>query len=236
MLNQTIQVKLKERLNKLDSQDYDNIQGWQVVEAFNKAQIEWCRRQLVGTNIRKEGDEQSERRIDDLNILLKTLKLTITHQKLYDESQNLPSPEDYLAYKRPEIYATKDCCTDPRLMVTYLVEETNVINYLTDENKKPSFEWGETFVTLVGRKLRIYTNGEFEVSSGTLMYYKQPRRIQISGVSDPYTGQLSTQEVISEFKDDIVETIIDDAASILAGDIENWSVMQNVKNQSEQNN
>lgn len=236
MLNQTIQIKVQQRLNKLASQDYDNVQSWQVVEAFNKAQIEWCRRQLAGTNILKQADEQSERRIDDLNILLKTMKLTMTPYKIYEESQNLPSPEDYLAYKRPEVYANTDCCTDPRLMVVYLVEEANVINYLTDDYKKPSFDWGETFGTLVGRKLRIYTNGEFVISSAKLMYYTQPRRIQVLGSSNPYTGLVSTTEVTSLFKDDIVEVMIDDAASILAGDIENQFQVQREKAMAEGNN
>ena len=66
MLNSAITIKLKQRINKLDSQDYDNIECWQVVEAFNKAQLEWCRRQLHGNNMYKEGDEMSKRRIDDL--------------------------------------------------------------------------------------------------------------------------------------------------------------------------
>ena len=76
MNNATLQVKIKQRLNKLDSQDYDNIQPWQIIEAFNKAQIEWCRRNLHGGNIYKEGDEASKRRIDDLQSLLTELKLT----------------------------------------------------------------------------------------------------------------------------------------------------------------
>jgi hypothetical protein len=75
MNNNTLQVKFKQRLNKIDSQDYDNIKSWEIAEAFNKSQIEWCRRQLAGTNMRKEGDEMSKRRIDDLSLLLKTVKL-----------------------------------------------------------------------------------------------------------------------------------------------------------------
>ena len=59
MENNTAFLKLKQRLNKLDSQDYDNILCFQVVEAFNKAQVEWSRRQLHGINMKKEGDEQS---------------------------------------------------------------------------------------------------------------------------------------------------------------------------------
>jgi hypothetical protein len=76
MNNTTLQVKFKQRLNKIDSQDYDNVQPWEIAEAYNKAQIEWVRRQLSGTNIRQEGDEMSKRRIDDLEILLTRTQLT----------------------------------------------------------------------------------------------------------------------------------------------------------------
>ena len=50
MTNATLQIKFKQRLNKIASNDYDNIECWQIIEAFNKAQISWCRRQLHGTN------------------------------------------------------------------------------------------------------------------------------------------------------------------------------------------
>jgi len=77
MLNSTLVIKLKQRLNKLDSQDYDNIECWQVVEAFNKAQVEWARRQLHGINVVKEGDEGSTRRKDDLQVLLTDTSLIL---------------------------------------------------------------------------------------------------------------------------------------------------------------
>ena len=70
MDNATIKLKIKQRLNKLASNDYDNIECWQIVEAFNKGQVDWCRRNLHGLNIVKEGDEQSTSRIDDLQVLL----------------------------------------------------------------------------------------------------------------------------------------------------------------------
>ena len=83
MLNSTIQIKIKQRLNKLDSQDYDNIECWQIVEAFNKAQVEWARRQLHGMNIMKEGDEGSTRRKDDLQVLLDRQALNLTDKEYY---------------------------------------------------------------------------------------------------------------------------------------------------------
>ena len=216
MLNNTIVIKLKQRLNKLDSQDFDNIECWQAVEAFNKAQVEWCRRQLHGLNIVKEGDEQSTRRKDDLQVLLTTDPLTMTDKKIYFFGN---VPEDYLQWKRVDVFACKDCCEDRRMTV-YLAEEGNLNQLLRDKAKKPSFEWAETFATLINNQVHVYTNDEFNISEANLIYYRQPRKIEIQGCVDPYTNQETLVEVESEFKDDIIELIIDEAVSILAGDIE----------------
>jgi hypothetical protein len=113
MNNNTLQVKFKQRLNKIDSQDYDNIQAWEISEAFNKAQIEWCRRQLAGTNMRQEGDEMSKRRIDDLEILLTSkplLGFDVAYNNTfgYFEAQNFNTiydpalGGDYLEFKKIE--------------------------------------------------------------------------------------------------------------------------------------
>ena len=116
MLNSAITIKVKQRLNKLDSQDYDNITCWQIVEAFNKAQVEWCRRQLHGLNIVQEGDEQSTRRKDDLQKLLINEPIGINKKDLYYEGN---IPEDYLQWKRVDIDAKKECCEN-RKMTVYL--------------------------------------------------------------------------------------------------------------------
>jgi hypothetical protein len=216
MLNSAIVIKLKQRINKLDSQDYDNIECWQAIEAFNKAQVEWCRRQLHGLNIVKEGDEQSTRRKDDLQVLLSNDSLTMVDKKDYFFGA---VPSDYLQFKRIDVFACKDCCEDRRMTV-YLAEEGNLNQLLRDKAKRPSFEWAETFATLINNQVHVYTNDEFDISKTDLIYYRQPRRIQMVGCVDPYTNIETTTEVLSEFKDDIIEVIIDEAVSVLAGDIE----------------
>ena len=234
MTNTTIQLKIKQRLNKLASNDYDNIECWQIVEAFNKGQVDWCRRNLHGLNVVKEGDEQSKRRIDDLNILLIDFPVVITDRITYWETNIFPT--NYLEWKRISVTATSDCCTDPRLMVVYQVEDGNVPILLRDENKKPSFEWGETFCTLKNNRVQIYTNDEFNIQSPILTYYRQPRRIEILNCVDPYTTQVSLVDVECEFKDDIVELFIDEAAKILAGDIESMTQFQRNSQSVEGNN
>jgi hypothetical protein len=232
MLNSTIEIKIKQRINKLDSQDYDNIQCWQIVEAFNKAQVEWVRRQLHGLNVLKEGDEASNRRKDDLQRLLVSEDLTLGKRELYYEAS---LPGDYLEWKRVDVYANKECC-DKRKMVVYLAEEDDLSLLLRDKAKEPSFEWAETFATLMNNGVKIYTNDKFEIPNASLTYYRQPVRVQFLNCSDPYTGTASTADVLCEFKDDIVELIIDDAVAILAGDIESTNQYSRNSQSSERNN
>lgn len=233
MLNSTITIKIKQRINKLDSQDYDNIECWSIVEAFNKAQVEWSRRQLHGINLVKEGDEQSTRRKDDLQVLLNKNQLINLTDKGDYSFVNLP--DDYLQWKRVDVFAQKDCC-DKRRMVIYLAEEGNVSLLLRDKLKKPSFEWAETFATLIDNHINIYTNGEFNIPAVDFTYYRQPIKIQIQGCVDPYTNTQSSTNVECEFKDDIIELIIDEAVSILAGDIESNNQFSRGTNTAERNN
>ena len=138
MNNNTLQIKFKQRLNKIDSQDYDNIQAWEIAESYNKAQVEWCRRQLSGTNIRKEGDEMTKRRIDDLSILLTTKALTgmdFAYNETfgYFQSDNFAQIYDpniggnYLEFKRVECAAQQCFPYVPSSSVTTLVNNTGTV-------------------------------------------------------------------------------------------------------------
>lgn len=234
MLNSAILIKVKQRLNKLASNDYDNIQDWQIVEAFNKGQVDWCRRNLHGTNTKQEGDEQSTRRIDDLQVLLVSTSLIMNNKQTYYESTNFPT--DYLQFKRLATQAVKECCPTPKNMVVYLAEAANVDQLLRDKNKQPSYEWGETFAVLANNAVDLYTNNEFTPINTTLHYYRQPIHIEIAGIVDPYTGLTPVVDVPSEFKDDLVELFIDEAVKILAGDIESMNQYQRMNQSIENNN
>jgi hypothetical protein len=234
MNNDIILLKVKERLNKLSSQDYDNLDCWQIVEAFNKGQVAWCRRQLHGMNTVQEGDEQSKRRIDDMQILLTDLHIQLSKRDVYEESPELPI--DYLQWKRISANARHDCCRNAHKMVIYLVEEANVDQLLIDNFKQPSYEWGETFCTLKGNHVLIYTNGKFSIENCKLVYYRQPRKIEVRGCVDPYTQTLSVNNIECEFKDDITEIFIDEAIKILAGDMESFNQQQTATGQVETNN
>lgn len=235
MNNNLLQLKIKERLNKLASLDYDNIECWQVVEAFNKAQLEWSRRQSHGTNQIREGGESSTMNIDDLQVILTDTKnnpLVFTKYDTYYESDLLPT--NYLYYKRLSLKSKVECCPD-RPMVVYLGQVGDVDNLVIDNFKKPSVEWGETFCTLASNKIKVYTNGEFEITEPILYYYRKPREVEFLNCVNPSTGNISSANVTCEFKDDIVEILIDETCAILAGDIESMTQYQRAQQNSNLN-
>lgn len=223
MNNDLLQIKIKQRLNKLASFDYDNIECWQIQEAVNKAQLEWVRRQIYGINSRQQGSEESTGLVDDLQVLLKDKKLIPSDGKYYYDAV---LPDDYLYYIRVDAFANSECCTEKRRMTIYQTEEANIGILLNSETKGPSFEWGETLSTLVGNTVRVYTNDEFDITDITLTYYRKPIEILFLGCVNPKTGNVSTVNQECELKDDVAEIVIDNAAMILAGDIESVTQYQ----------
>lgn len=219
MTNTEIQIKVQERLNKLSSKDYDNIECWQIVEAFNKAQLEWVRNQINGKNQQQYGEGSSKVKYDDIQLLNLTIPLGGTNFNDYFESELLP--KDYLNFDNVSAYATDDCCPD-RKMVIYLIDQADLNVSLRDENTKPSFDWAETICTISSNKLTIYTDAQFRLSSVKLTYYRKPTPIAIGGCIDINTGQASI-DVPCEFKDDIAEILVDATVAILAGDIESFN-------------
>ena len=235
MDNNLLQIKFKQRLNKLSSMDYDNIESWQIAEAFNKAQIEWVRKQVHGNNQRKEGDESTKMAIDDLQLLLTTKLISLNKniaERCYDSTN---FPDDYLFFKRISADIITTCCP-PRPLTIYLEEVADVDLLLNDAMKKPSAVWGETFATFQNNIIKFYTNNEFNIGNAKLVYYRKPKLIKFAGTIDPSTGNEILVEQVGDFKDDVVELIIDEAVTIIAGDIESTNAYQLNKQSSTLNN
>lgn len=233
MKNSVIKVKVKQRMNKLASNDYDNIMDWQIVEAFNKGMVGWCRRQIQGTNLTKTGNESTTRRVDDIQVLITPLPMQFGKKDGFYASNSFP--KDYFQWKRISAKMKADCC-EPRPAMIYLAEEANVDELLRDVNKNPNFQWAETFCTIGGNVIKIYTANKFDLEDVVLTYYRQPRRIQILGTVNPYTTTPSLEEVECEFKEDVIELLIDECVKIITGDIESITANQIAEQSVEQNN
>jgi hypothetical protein len=120
-------------------------------------------------------------------------------------------------------------------MTVYLAEEANVDLIMRDPLKRPDFEWSETFCTMAANTVKVYRK-DFTVVEPTLTYYRQPVRMEILSCLDPYTTIESAVGVECEFKDDVVELIIDEAVAIIAGDIDSVNQYTRGSQSAEKNN
>lgn len=230
MTSRDVELKIKQRVNKKDTQDYDDIPVYQIVEAYNKAELQLVSRIYGQNNLYKQGFEATRKRVDDLRVLIPETpkKLLVTKYKGYYLTDELP--EDYFHYIRSTTDASTSQCKNKSLR-NWQVEESNINSYLNNSDTDPSFEWGETIVTLVGNKLKIYTNDKFDVNSVRLTYLKRPKGIDIEGYIKQ-DGSPSTN-IDPEFPDEVVEMCIDEACRIITGDIQdpfgNQTAQQNLQ-------
>ena len=213
-----VSTKIDLRLNKSASLDYDNIWSYQKEEAFNKAVIEWVRRQKRGKNLTKEGDEETDARVDDLQVLLKSEGLSSINKGFYNVTSKIPP--DYLYYKRltPKVSAGK--CYN--ILITSLLKEEANVDVLKET---PSFKFEETFHTMINNKFHIYHNKDFKVEGVNLTYYRKPKVYDFK--------KLNT---IIEFKDDVCELLVDEACKILSSDTENLNQKNLAQERAEFNN
>lgn len=221
---------VKKKLNKLDSKDFDNVLDTHILSTYNEVRIDWLRTNLVGYNVQKLGDESSNRRMDDFNIIL-TLPtpLVVVKKDRYYISEKLF--ENYMAFKRLELKVKSNCCEGTLHMKAYLNGESNIDLLLDSDDKNPSFDWGETICSLVDGRLKIYTNNEFEIEEANLIYYRFPAPVEKAGVHFLEKGVQSTVDIDCEFKKDLCSLFIAETVASLAGDIEslNQREIQNAK-------
>ena len=197
-----VSAKIDLRLNKSASGDYDNIWSYVKQEAFNKGITDVVRRMKKGNNPKQEGDEETSDRVDDLQVLLKAGTLTVRDKGLYAQTSSFPT--DYLYYKRLTPIVSKNACFGVT-MESHLREEANVDALRTF----PSFNFEETFHTLIGNKAHVHHNNDFTVDKVNLTYYRKPKVYNFRKL-----------DTVVEFKEDVCEQFIEEACKIIASDIE----------------
>lgn len=216
-----VSAKIDIRLNKEASGDYDNLWPYVKQEAFNKAINEWVRRQYHGTNMRQEGDEETTIRVDDLQILLKSDNLTIRDRGEFVQTNRLPS--DYMFFKRLTPFVSKGDCIGVRIK-SHLKEEANVDDLLPS---LPSFDFEETFHTLINNRAHVYHAKQFSVDKVELTYYRKPVF---------YEFRQATLSKVVEFGDNICDILVDEACKIIASDIESLNAKALTESRVESNN
>lgn len=217
--------RIDNALEKQGSSSNANLNNWDKEDALNKGLNDWIRRQVHGTNPLREGSEESQMRVDDLEpLLILERKVAVTNGDVYSDTSKLP--ENYRYYNRLTLVVSKGDCNNTRIKSKF-VENANVDDLLEDWTFTPSFDFEQAFHIMASNKFRVYHNGEFKIDSVLLSYYRDPKYIscEIKDFSIPW-----------EWKDGVAELIIDEAIKLLSGNIEAQNAFALAKARVEENN
>lgn len=217
--------RIDNALEKQATSSNANFTIWDREDALNKSLSDWIRKQIHGSNMYREGSEESTMRVDDLQpILIPERKISVTSNNLYADTSKLP--ENYRYYNRLTLIVSKDECSKVR-MTSKFVENGNVDDLLDDYNSAPSFDFEQTFHIMASNKFRIFHKNDFKIDEVLLSYYKNPDKISC---------EINDMEKLWQWKDDVAEVIIDGAVALLAGNIENSSAFQLAQKRQEDTN
>lgn len=217
--------RIDNALEKQGSSSNANLNNYDKEDALNKALNDWIRRQIHGTNPYREGSEESEMRVDDLQpLLIPERKISVNNGDIFSDTSKLP--ENYRYYNRLTLVVTKGECTNVRIKSTF-VENANIDDLLQDWTFAPSFDFEQAFHIMASNKFRVYHNGDFKIDEVLLSYYTNPKYISC---------EKKDFDTPWQWKDDVAEVVIDEAIKLLSGNIEAQNAFALAKARVEENN
>lgn len=221
--------KIDQRLNKLGSNEHQQIQLEDKILALNEAQIKLIKQKISGSSIVNQlGLDAYKKRYEDIENLIegyKKLKLTITDKNINQWSVSLDLNPTYLFYINSFILADKDICKNKIIWINNdLAKHGDIGTILNNEHYKPSFEYEETFNMISNNKFHIYTDGSFEPKELQLMYIKIPKYINKEGYI--MINGVDSQNQDCELVDYLEDELLDLTVQNLAMFTENASAVQ----------
>lgn len=174
--------KIDQRLNKLSTNDHQQIQLEDKILALNEAQIKLIKQKIDGISVVAGlGFDSFKKRYEDLQSLVVTynnqpLTLSIKNTQLNQWTTGLHqlSPK-YMFYIDSYILADKGRCKDRKIWINKeLTKHGDLTLLLTNDHYKPSFEYQETFNFISSDEISIFTDGTFTPSQIYISYMRYP--------------------------------------------------------------
>jgi len=181
--------KIDQRLNKLSTNEHQQIQLEDKILALNEAQIKLIKQKIDGFSVASGyGMDSFKKRYEDLQSLVMNYNhqpLTLT-LKDADLNQWSASVHDlvpkYMFYVDSYILADKGRCKDRKIWINRdLAKHGDLQFLLNNDHYKPSFEYQETFNSLSSDEMSIFTDGTFTPKNIQIMYMRYPQYINKEG-------------------------------------------------------
>ena len=181
--------KIDQKLNKLSTNEHQQINLEDKILALNEAQIKLIKQKVDGQNtVSGLGLDAFKKRYEDLQSLVVTynhqpLDLTLLNAELNQWKANihLLVPK-YMFYIDSYVLADKGVCTDRKIWINRdLAKHGDIQFILNNDHYKPSFEYQETFNFISSDEISVFTDGTFTPKQIFISYMRYPDYINKEG-------------------------------------------------------
>lgn len=227
--------KIDQKLNKLSSNNHQQIQLEDKILALNEAQIKLIKQKVDGFSVVSGmGLDAFKKRYEDLqklaiNYIDGKLPLSIKNLDLNQWSAKLDdlNPK-YMFYLDSYILADKGKCKNRRIWINKDLAKHGDLQFLLNNvHYKPSFEYQETFNFISSDEISIFTDGTFKPSHIYISYMRYPVYIDKSGY-EKFDGTMST-DVNCELEEYLEDELVDLTVQNLAMYTENAAAVQSAQ-------
>jgi hypothetical protein len=181
--------KIDQQLNKLSTNEHQQIQLEDKILALNQAQIKLIKQKVDGqSTVSGLGLDAFKKRYEDLQSLVmgynnQPLELFLKNPELNQWAANihLLTPK-YMFYVDSYVLADKGRCKDRKIWINRDLAKHGDLQYiLNNDHYRPSFEYQETFNFLSSDEISIFTDGTFTPSKIYISYMRYPQYINKTG-------------------------------------------------------
>jgi hypothetical protein len=181
--------KIDQKLNKLSTNEHQQIVLEDKILALNEAQIKLIKQKVDGiSTVSGLGLDAFKKRYEDLQSLVESynhqpLDLTLLNEEVHQYAASLHAlTPKYMFYLDSYILADKGRCKDRVIWVNRdLAKHGDLQFILNNDHYKPSFEYQETFNFLSSDQISVFTDGTFIPTKIYIMYMRYPQYINKEG-------------------------------------------------------
>lgn len=214
----------KQKLNKIDSEQYRNLKVPEIDWKLNEAIELFVKIVAEPKHATKLGFETSQRVIDDIRPLVcDGVLLVSAGTKTTDITTPIFTlPEDYFDYISSAMVIKQGTCL---ANAERIIVRQHDDDFQASPFDKSSFLWREVNIRFSKAGILVYTSDEFDVQSFYLDYIKQPASVNnsesfIGGSYKTLTGVVLTTNVDCDLPSTVHREVVDLAVAITTADLQ----------------
>ena len=182
MLASTLHKGFKMAIDKEDTITVPSFTAIEIDYWLNTAQDRIVNNKLAGTNMRRIGFEQDQKRIDDLQLLISSYQVwtngtQVGNESLGYEYYSVELPLDYMHLLGVDVIVSAGSKRKQTQPIESTIENiTSRLNNSLSEHKYHNGP-GKPLQIIENNKLSYYTDGNYSLDSVMIKYMKKPARI-----------------------------------------------------------